>query len=125
MIRIVSRGDFKNTERFLKKMSEGDIFRSLEGYGHKGVTALAHATPSDTGKTANSWDFEVKHTRGSWSITWSNGEIVDGVPLVILLQYGHGTGTGGYVQGRDFINPAIQPVFDDIADEVWEKVKSA
>ena len=125
MIRIVSRGNFKNTERFLKKMSEGDIFTSLEGYGQKGVTALSHATPVLTGRTAAAWDFEVKHEKGAWSITWTNGEIVDGVPLVILLQYGHGTGTGGYVQGRDFINPAIQPVFDNIADEVWEKVKSA
>lgn len=125
MFRIRSSGSFDKTETFLKKMSRGDIFRSLEKYGQAGVAALSAATPVDSGLTAASWSYEIKRTRGLYSITWTNGNIVDGAPVAIMLQYGHGTGTGGWVQGRDYINPAIKPVFDRLADEVWRAVKSA
>ena len=90
--------------------------------GRKGVRALSKATPVDTGKTAGAWDFKVERTATSATITWTNSNDAAGEPVVLLLQYGHGTGTGGYVSGRDFINPAIQPIMDEIANEVWKKV---
>lgn len=125
MITFSARGDFKNLERFLKKMSKGEIFRKLDGYGRQGVAALASATPSETGATAAAWSYSVTNSNGGWTIAWENDNIVDGRPIVILLQYGHGTGTGGYVQGRDFINPAIKPIFDKIAEGVWQEVTQA
>lgn len=125
MITFETSGSFDKTERFLSRMSKGDVFRALESYGQAGVQALAAATPVESGATSAMWGYTVKKTRGSYSIEWTNGNVVGGVPVVILLQYGHGTGTGGYVRGRDFINPAIKPVFDKIADEVWKAVTSA
>lgn len=125
MIRIRSKGSFRNTEKFLETMDRREIFKSLEAYGREGVSALELYTPMDSGITAASWDFEVTETDSTYSITWSNSHVVAGMPLVIMLQYGHGTGTGGWVRGRDFINPAIQPVFDRIADEVWKEVVNA
>lgn len=125
MITFTSSGSFENTERFLRKMSSGDIFKSLEVYGEEGVAALAAATPVESGGTAAAWSYTVSRSRGEYSIEWTNGNVVGGVPVVILLQYGHGTGTGGYVRGRDFINPALKPVFDRIAENVWKAVKSA
>ena len=124
MISIESKGNFDNTERFLKKMSNGDIFRTLTHYGKAGVIALANATPMDSGMTASSWYFETKVDSSSYAIIWNNDNIVDGVPIAILIQYGHGTGNGGYVQGRDYINPAIRPIFDRIANDVWREVTS-
>lgn len=119
-------GSFTNIENFLTKMSRGEIFRALEKYGKEGVAALSKATPLDTGETKDSWDFVVKKTRGSYSIAWTNGhKTEDGDPIAIMLQYGHGTGTGGYIQGRDYINPAMRPVFDNIAEKVWKAVTSA
>lgn len=125
MITIESTGSFKNTEDFLTKMSKGNILKTLRSYGQMGVAALAGATPVDSGLTAASWDFVVESSRGSYSITWTNGNVVNGAPIAIMLQYGHGTGTGGWVQGRDYINPAIQPVFDKISEGVWKAVTSA
>lgn len=125
MISLESKGSFKNTEAFLNKMAKGDIFRTLDGYGQAGVQALASATPTRTGLTAASWTYEVKKERGGWSISWRNTNMVDGTSVAILIQYGHGTGTGGYVQGRDFINPVIMPLFDKIAEAVWKEVTSA
>ncbi len=125
MFTISSKGSFKNTEKFLQTMSKGDIFRSLDKYGQEGVAALSAATPAESGATAAAWSYEVTKGRGQYSISWTNGHIVGGVPVVILLQYGHGTGTGGYVQGRDFINPALKPIFDRIASDVWKAVTSA
>lgn len=125
MFTISSKGSFKNTEKFLQTMSKGDIFRSLDKYGQEGVAALSAATPAESGATAAAWSYEVTKGRGQQSISWTNGHIVGGVPVVILLQYGHGTGTGGYVQGRDFINPALKPIFDRIASDVWKAVTSA
>ena len=125
-ISISSRGDFKRTEKFLNWVSKGQyISRVLDRYGRLGVDALASATPVESGITAASWSFKTNASRGSWSITWYNNHNAGGRPLVIMLQYGHATGTGGYVQGRDFINPAIKPIFDKIADNVWKEVTSA
>lgn len=122
---FTSSGDFKKTEKFLKSLSEQDNFKALEKFGRQGVAALAAATPVDSGLTAASWYYEITRTKTSWTITFNNSVMAGSVPLAILLQYGHGTGTGGYVQGRDYINPAIQPVFDRIADEAWKAVTSA
>jgi len=106
-------------------MSKGDIFLALEAYGQRGVDALANATPVDSGETANSWTYEVIRKHGYFSIVWSNTHVVEGRPIAILLQYGHATGTGGYVAGRDYINPAIRPIFDQIAADVWKVVTSS
>lgn len=125
MITFESSGNLSKTEKFLMAMSKNNILASLDKYGREGVEALASATPSDSGVTATSWDYTVKSSRGSFTITWTNSHLVDGVPVVVMLQYGHGTGTGGYVQGRDFINPAMKPVFDRIANDVWREVVNA
>lgn len=115
-------GDFEKTYDFLKRMSRGDAFKVLEKYGRLGVDALASATPIDSGETASSWTFEVEQTGSTYSINWLNTNVNGGVNIAIILQTGHGTGTGGYVEGRDYINPAIRPVFDKIANEVWREV---
>jgi len=125
MITFESRGDFKNLEKFLNTIARGDIYRALEQFGQAGVDALSSATPVESGQTAASWSYEIEKTRGSVRITWLNTNVVNGLPIAILLQYGHGTGTGGYVAGRDYINPAIRPIFDQIAEGVWKVVKSA
>ena len=114
--------DFEKTYDFLKRMSRGDAFKVLEKYGKLGVDALASATPIDSGDTASSWTYEVEQTGSTYSINWLNTNVNGGVNIAIILQTGHGTGTGGYVQGRDYINPAIRPVFDKIANEVWREV---
>ena len=122
MITISSHGSFENTEKFLKRMSDKSIFESLSRYGEEGVQALAEATPKDSGDTARSWTYEIERTSTSYAIIWSNTNVVDGVPIAVLIQVGHGTGTGGYVSGRDYINPALRPVFDRIAASVWKEV---
>jgi len=125
MITVESKGDFKNTDAFLKKMTNHDLFISLHYYGAEGVRALTNATPLDTGETAASWMYEVKRDSKSISIIWSNTNVVNGRPIAILLQYGHGTKNGGYVMGRDYINPALRPLFDRLANDVWKEVTSA
>lgn len=125
MISFESRGSFGKLESFLTRMSKGDLFNTLDQYAREGVNALANATPVDSGLTAASWNYEIRRTRGSYSIIWTNSHVVDGRPVVIMLHYGHGTGTGGYVQGQNFINPAIRPVFDRISENVWKAVTSA
>ena len=122
MIVIKHSGNFKNTENFMNRMAKSYIFRCLYKYGQEGVAALSAETPVDTGLTASSWNYEIRKSKGSYSISWTNSNVVNGVPIAIILQYGHGTGTGGYVQGRDYINPAIQPIFDKIAEEAWREV---
>lgn len=122
MIVVKHSGNFDKTEKFLKKMSKGDIFKSLDRYGQKGVSALAAATPRDSGKTASSWSYEVQMGSGSYSIIWSNNNTNKGVNIAVILQYGHGTRNGGFVQGRDYINPAMRPIFDQIAEEAWKEV---
>lgn len=125
MFSFTSHGSFARTEAFLKRMNKGGMFDALDASAREGVAALSNATPVDSGITAASWGYEIQKSRGSCTITWTNDHVIDGRPIVIMLQYGHGTGTGGYVQGRDFINPAIKPVFDRIADKVWKAVTSA
>lgn len=125
MLRFESRGDFKNTERFLRKMSSVDIASALKSLAQEGVRALSEATPLDSGRAATSWGYEITRSRTSTSITWTNSDVENGFPVAIMLQYGHGTRNGGYVVGRDYINPAMQPIFDKIADEAWKVVTSA
>ena len=125
MITFESAGSFSNIERFLQKMSKESMFAELDKYGKDGVAALASATPVESGLTASAWYYEIKKTKGSYSIKWLNRNVVGDKPVAILLQYGHGTGNGGYIQGRDYINPALKPIFDQIADNVWKAVTSA
>lgn len=122
MIRILNSGSTKGTTNVLQRLLAGDEFRELQRYGQMGVAALASATPVDTGETANSWSYKVTKTKSGTTIAWFNSHSNNGAPIAILLQYGHGTGTGGYVAGYDYINPAIRPIFDQIANDVWEKV---
>lgn len=117
-------GSYRQTEAFLKKLSKLDIPAILNSNGQKGVDALARATPRDSGLASSSWGFEVAKTAGGCSITWLNTDVETGFPVAIMLQYGYGTGTGGYVQGVDYINPAIKPIFDQIANDVWKAVTS-
>lgn len=119
---IRSSGSFKNLDTFFARMKKAEYPRILDKYGVMGVDALANATPVDTTETARSWKYRVVRDKTGWNIEWYNTNVVDGVQVVILIQYGHATGTGGYVVGRDFINPAIRPIFDKIADELWRQV---
>lgn len=118
-------GGFTKTERFLNRMKRREYLNVLDEFGRDGVQALRNATPVDSGATAEAWDYEIKRTRDYTEIVWTNSNINDGVPIAVILQYGHGTGTGGYVQGRDYINPAIRPIFDKIAEKAWKVVTSA
>lgn len=118
-------GGFTKTERFLNRMKRREYLNVLDEFGRDGVQALRNATPVDSGATAEAWDYEIKRTRNYTEIVWTNFNINDGVPIAVILQYGHGTGTGGYVQGRDYINPAIRPIFDKIAEKAWKVVTSA
>lgn len=124
-VRFNQKGDFKRTEKFLETMRKQQIFDALETYARQGVNALASATPVDSGLTAASWGYVVDDSQGQYSITWTNSHENKGVNIAIILQYGHGTGTGGYVQGLDYINPAIMPVFERISKQVWKEVTSA
>lgn len=125
MIRFSHKGDLSKTRRFLEKAKKIPHVSVFDKYGREGVAALASATPTDSGQTANSWFYEVEHTSGSTKIIFNNSHINKGVPIAIILQYGHGTGTGGWVEGRDYINPAIHPVFDRIVQEVWKEVTTS
>ena len=122
MITFKHKGDFSNLTRFLERAKEVVHMGDLDKYGRAGVEALASATPVDSGETANSWYYEITNSKGSAKITFNNSNIQNGVPIAIILQYGHGTGTGGWVEGRDYINPAIQPIFDEIANNAWREV---
>ena len=122
MISFRQKGDFSKLNRYLERVKEVARLSILDKYGREGVAALSSATPVDSGETANSWSYEISHSNGSASITFNNSHINQGVPIAIILQYGHGTGTGGWVEGRDYINPAIQPIFDKIVDAAWKEV---
>ena len=122
LITFRHKGDFSLTYAWSKRMYQLFQAGRFGRYGKMGVDALASATPVDSGKTAESWVYDVQIGKGEMSIVWSNTNSNDGVNIAVILQYGHGTGTGGYVQGRDYINPAIQPVFDKIVDELWGEV---
>lgn len=125
MITVKTTGSFAKTLASLRKMQRLDIPRILDTCGRQGVQALSNATPRDSGRAASSWYFEVTGGKGRCAISWLNNDLEDGFPVAIMLQYGYGTGTGGYVAGVDYINPAIKPVFDAIAAKVWKEVVSA
>lgn len=125
MISLESKGSFTKTMIFLEILKSNRIFAALDGGGQRGVDALSSATPRETGDTAHSWKYRVTHGKGIHSINWYNTHSENGVNIAIILQYGHGTGTGGYVEGRDYINPALRPIFDKIADDVWREVLNA
>lgn len=122
MIKFRQKGDFSKLTKFLERSKEAVRLEDLDRFGKAGVSALASATPVETGLTANSWYYEIEHNNGSASISFHNSNIQNGVPIAVILQYGHGTRNGGWVQGRDYINPAIRPIFDQIANEAWKEV---
>lgn len=122
MISFRQKGDFSKLTSYLERVKGVAKMSNLDKFGEAGVAALASATPVDTGLTANSWYYKIERSNGSASINFYNSNIQNGVPIAIILQYGHGTGTGGWVQGRDYINPAIQPIFDQIANDAWKEV---
>ena len=122
MITFKQTGDFSKTQQAFKKMQDATKKGILNKYGQMGVAALASATPIESGRTASSWTYEIKNSSSGSSITFSNTNVNKGVNIAIILQYGHGTGTGGWVSGRDYINPAMRPVFDNIADSVWKEI---
>lgn len=122
MITFRQKGDFSKLTRYLERVKEVIRRGDLDKYGRAGVAALASATPIDTGLTASSWCYKIEHSNGSAVISFHNSNIQNGVPIAIILQYGHGTGTGGWVEGRDYINPAIRPIFDAIANDAWREV---
>lgn len=123
MISFKQKGDFDKLNSFFEKAKETIKLGDLDKYGREGVRALAAATPVDTGLTAESWHYEIIRKDGSVSIAFSNSNIQKGVSIAVILQYGHGTRNGGWVEGRDYINPAVQPIFDKIAEEAWKEVK--
>lgn len=124
MISFKQKGSLTNIFNFLKKAPELDYNHILNEYGRIGVALLSASTPIDTGKTASSWDYTIEPGRGRSSIYWTNSHVNKGVSIALILQYGHGTGTGGYVQGRDYINPVMRPIFDSMADKAWREVQN-
>lgn len=122
-VKITVRGNYARTETFLRGIQGGIRPADLNRYGEMGVKALQSATPVDTGETALSWDYRIKRDKNSTTIEWINTNVVDGVPVAVILQYGHGTRNGGYVQGRDYINPALRPIFDEIARDAWNNMR--
>lgn len=124
-ITVKTTSSSKKTLTWLQKMQRLNFAGIFNKYGQAGVAALSAATPVETAETANSWYYEIEVVRGSVTITWKNRHVDDGAPIALLLQYGHGTGTGGYVPGRDYINPAIRPIFDQISAELTRVVNSA
>ena len=125
MISFRQKGDFSRLTGYLERVEGSVRLDWLDKYGREGVGALAAATPVDSGRTAASWYYRIERKKGTVSLTFRNANVQNGVPIAIILQYGHGTGTGGWVQGRDYINPALQPIFDRIAEDAWKEVKRA
>lgn len=122
LVTFKNRGDFSKTDKFFNRLLKRDYLNVLEKYGQQGVAALSASTPVKTGKTASSWEYIITHSPTESKIEWVNTNVVAGTNVAILLQYGHGTKNGGYVVGRDFINPALKPIFDKMADEAWKEV---
>lgn len=121
-IKFVHRGNFKRTEKFLRGAKQLNIHDILTKYGEAGVRALRDNTPQRSGETASAWGYEIAKTKDGYSVYWTNSNVNDGVPIAILIQFGHGTGTGGYVAPTDFINPALIPIFEDLAEAAWREV---
>lgn len=125
MVSIKTKGDFKNFEKFVLKMTKRDYEQIIERYARMGVKALKEATPIDSGETANSWDYEIHYTKGKTKIVWTNSNVTkNGTPIAILIQYGHYSKNGTFVQGRDFINPALRSIFAKLAEDIWKEVTS-
>lgn len=124
MVKFTVKGDFKKTSDFLKALKERRQFKILEKYAQKGVDALREATPKRTGLTSESWSYLIEQSPSNITISWTNSNFNQGVPIALVIQYGHGTPRGGYVKGVDYINPAMQPIFDELADQVWKEVSS-
>ena len=122
MIKFTEKGDFSKTERYLHRLKTLELDAILNKYGTLGVNILSNATPTDSGETSQSWYYTIQNRPGYYSIRWHNRHENDGVPIAVILQYGHGTGTGGYVQGRDYINPAVRPLFEEMLDLAWKEV---
>lgn len=122
MIVVKHKGNFKKTTTFFDRALKRDYIKNLDKYGREGVEALSIATPVDSGKTAESWNYEIHSSRDSIEICWTNSNVNEGVPIAVILQYGHGTRNGGFVKGRDYINPAIRPTFDNIAEYAWKEL---
>lgn len=125
VISFSHKGDFKKTDRFFRRIIERHYFNKIRYFGKLGVEALRASTPKDSGETANSWSYEIVEEAGRLSIFWKNDNVNDGVNIAIILQYGHGTRNGGWVEGIDYINPAIRPIFKQMADEAWKEVVSS
>ena len=125
MISVTSTGSFDKTVGFLESIRAQKMFANLERYGRIGVDALSRATPKDSGETASEWGYEVIRSKTGFEISWNNTSADDNINVALILQYGHGTGTGGYVRGRDYINPAMRPIFDQILEDVWREVMNA
>lgn len=124
MLTIHQKGSFDKATKYLIKLKMFKIDAILRRYGEKGVAALQSTTPKDTGLTSESWYYEIQRSNGSVAIAFYNSNVQNGIPIAIILQYGHGTGTGGWVEGRDYINPALRPIFDGIAEQAWREVTS-
>jgi hypothetical protein len=118
-------GSTKRTEAFLRKLAKGDIYPGLDNFARAGADALARATPAESGLAAGSWDYKIERSGVNLTISWFNTDVENGFPVAVMLQYGYATGTGGYVQGRDYINPAMRPIFDQIEQAVWKAVTSS
>lgn len=125
MIKLTSKGDYSKATRYFERMKEVAKVGKLDHYGRLGVEALSKATPVDTGLTASSWSYEILRSRNGFTLRFNNTNIQNGCMIAIILQYGHGTRNGGYVAGRDYINPAIQPIFDEMAEKLWKEVRNA
>lgn len=125
MISVSTSGSFDETRKYLQKLSRGDFYAGLERYAREGVDSLGKATPKESGLAASSWSYKIERTRASLTITWFNNDVETGFPVALMLQYGYTTGTGGYVQGVDYINPAMRPVFDRIEEAVRKAVTSS
>lgn len=125
IIEFRQKGNFSKLNTYFQRVKQAAKVSILDKYGKIGVAALSSATPVESGKTASSWYYEIERSKGSATIRFLNSHVNKGVPIAIILQYGHGTGTGGWVEGRDYINPAIQPIFDKITEEAWKEVTSA
>ncbi len=125
MIKLTSKGDYSNATRYFERIKEVAKVGMLDHYGRLGVEALSKATPVDTGLTASSWNYEILRSRNGFTLRFNNTNIQNGCMIAIILQYGHGPRNGGYVAGRDYINPAIQPIFDEMAEKLWKEVRNA
>ena len=122
VISVTQKGNFKKTDRFLSKLVGLHFERKLKLYGEKGVDALKAATPRDTGKTAESWTYEIVQERGRLALYWKNTNINNGVNIALIIQHGHATRSGSFIEGIDYINPAIRPIFNEMAKEAWKEV---